>query len=114
MLTFDSDNYSFFGSMYFGIAQALQFAIAGIPMFGSDACGFAGNSDLELCSRWMQLSAFFPFYRNHNVYASIPQEAYRWAAVAEATRTVMHIRYSLLPYMYTLFYQVSFIKCKCT
>jgi alpha-glucosidase len=52
----------------------------------------------------MQLSAFFPFYRNHNVLAAIPQEPYRWASVAEATRTAIGIRYMLLPYMYTLFY----------
>jgi alpha-glucosidase len=98
------DNTSMWGSLWFSISQALQFAIAGIPMFGTDTCGFAGNTDMELCNRWMQLSAFFPFYRNHNVIASIPQEAYRWASVADATRTVMQIRYSLLPYFYTLFW----------
>jgi alpha-glucosidase len=53
----------------------------------------------------MQLSAFFPFYRNHNVLSADPQEPYRWSSVASATRTAMHIRYSLLPYMYTLFHQ---------
>lgn len=53
----------------------------------------------------MQLSAFFPFYRNHNVLSAISQEAYVWASVAEASKTAMAIRYSLLPYIYTLFYQ---------
>lgn len=72
-------------------------------MFGVDTCGFNGNTDMELCSRWMQLSAFFPFYRNHNVLAAIPQEPYRWAAVASASRDAMAIRYALLPYIYTLF-----------
>ena len=62
------------------------------------------NSDEELCNRWMQLSAFFPFYRNHNTLSANSQEAYVWASVAEASRTAMQIRYSLLPYMYTLFY----------
>lgn len=66
---------------------------------------FNGNSDEELCNRWMQLSAFFPFYRNHNVLAAISQEAYVWASVAQATKAAMAIRYSLLPYMDTLFYQ---------
>jgi alpha-glucosidase len=59
---------------------------------------------MELCARWMQLSAFFPFYRNHNEISTISQEPYIWATVAEATRQVMAIRYSLLPYIYTLFY----------
>jgi alpha-glucosidase len=99
------DNASLWSLMYFSIAQALSFSIFGIPMFGVDTCGFSGNTDMELCSRWMQLSAFFPFYRNHNVLSTIPQEPYRWAAVAEASRVAMKIRYSLLPYMYTAFWR---------
>ncbi|RMY03154.1 hypothetical protein D0868_07604 [Hortaea werneckii] len=90
--------------MYFSISQALNFALFGIPMFGVDTCGFNGNSDEELCNRWMQVSAFFPFYRNHNTLSANSQEAYVWASVAEASKRAMQIRYSLLPYMYTLFY----------
>jgi alpha-glucosidase len=46
----------------------------------------------------------FPFYRNHNTLSALPQEAYRWEAVASASRVAMNIRYSLLPYLYTLFH----------
>lgn len=91
--------------MYFGIAEALQMSIAGIPYFGVETCGFNGNSDLELCTRWMQLSAWYPFYRNHNNRNTIPQEAFRWATTIESTRRIMDIRYSLIPYTYTLFHQ---------
>ncbi|SLM35122.1 glycoside hydrolase family 31 protein [Lasallia pustulata] len=98
------DNFSKFLYMYFSIPQALSFSLFGIPMFGVDTCGFQGNSDEELCSRWMQLSAFFPFYRNHNDLSSISQEAYVWSSVIDATKTAMSIRFQLLPYMYTLFY----------
>jgi len=72
----------------------------------------------------MQLSAFFPFYRNHNTLSANSQEAYGkpphspniptknpkltnaqvWSSVIEASKSAMQIRYSLLPYMYTLFY----------
>jgi alpha-glucosidase len=97
------DNASKWAYMFFSIPQALSFSLFGIPMFGVDTCGFNGNADMELCARWMQLSAFFPFYRNHNVLAAIPQEPYVWGAVAEASRAAMRIRYALLPYMYTLF-----------
>lgn len=97
------DNASKWAYMFFSIPQALSFSIAAIPMFGVDTCGFNGNSDMELCARWMQLSAFFPFYRNHNVLAAAPQEPYLWAEVAEATRAAMRVRYALLPYLYTLF-----------
>jgi alpha-glucosidase len=98
------DNASLFAYMYFSISQALNFALFGIPMFGVDTCGFNGNSDEELCNRWMQLSAFFPFYRNHNTLSADSQEAYVWESVAEASKEAMAIRYSLLPYMYTLFH----------
>lgn len=98
------DNTSLWAYMFFSIPQALSFSLFGIPMFGVDTCGFNGNTDEELCNRWMQLSAFFPFYRNHNVLSAIPQEPYRWASVAEASKVAMTIRYTLLPYIYTTFY----------
>ncbi|CAK7262933.1 hypothetical protein SEPCBS119000_000227 [Sporothrix epigloea] len=97
------DNTSLWAYMVFSISQALSFSVFGVPMFGVDTCGFNGNTDMELCARWMQLSAFFPFYRNHNVITAASQEPYIWETVAEATRNAMAIRYSLLPYMYTLF-----------
>ncbi|KAL1980272.1 hypothetical protein VTN96DRAFT_4416 [Rasamsonia emersonii] len=98
------DNASKWAYMFFSIPQALSFSLFGIPMFGVDTCGFNGNTDEELCNRWMQLSAFFPFYRNHNVLSAIPQEPYNWASVIEASKSAMRIRYALLPYLYTLFY----------
>ncbi|KAI9837044.1 MAG: hypothetical protein M1819_000693 [Sarea resinae] len=98
------DNMSRWAYMFFSIPQALSFSLFGIPMFGVDTCGFNDNSDEELCNRWMQLSAFFPFYRNHNTIGAIGQEPYVWASVTEASIAAMSIRYQLLPYMYTLFH----------
>lgn len=97
------DNYSLWAYMFFAIPQALAFSIFGFPMFGVDTCGFNGNSDMELCNRWMQVSAFFPFYRNHNTVGAAPQEPYVWESVVEASRDAMAIRYALLPYIYTTF-----------
>ena len=93
--------------MYFGITQALQNAIAGVAYWGAETCSFRGNADMELCTRWMQLSAWCPLYRNHNSRNTIAQEAYRWATTSEATRRVMNVRYSLLPYTYTFFYRAN-------
>jgi alpha-glucosidase len=90
---------------FFSIPQALSFSLFGIPMFGVDTCGFNDNTDEELCARWMQLSAFFPFYRNHNTLSALSQEPFRWESVASASRIAMNVRYTLLPYMYTLFHQ---------
>ncbi|KAI1147086.1 glycoside hydrolase family 31 protein [Nemania diffusa] len=98
------DNYSNFTYLYFAIPQALSFSLYGMPMFGVDTCGFANDASEELCNRWMQLSAFFPFYRNHNEISATSQEPYLWPSVIEASKTAMAIRYALLPYLYTTFY----------
>lgn len=99
------DSNSRWGNMYMTIPQALTFSVADIPYFGVETCGFNGNVDMELCTRWMELSAFFPLYRNHNSRNTIAQEAFRWATTAEGTRRAIRVRFQLLPYWYTLFWK---------
>lgn len=81
---------------------ALQ--VFGIPMAGSDICGFADDTTEELCARWMQLGSFYPFMRNHNQLGTIAQEPYALGpTVMETSRAALLFRYSMLKFYYSLF-----------
>ncbi|XP_063674630.1 lysosomal alpha-glucosidase-like [Bolinopsis microptera] len=78
----------------------------GIPLVGADICGFEGDSNKELCIRWSQLGAYYPFSRNHNTIFAIPQEPTAWGTEATAIiRRALLYRYRLILYLYNLFVQ---------
>ncbi|PKU36141.1 sucrase- intestinal [Limosa lapponica baueri] len=102
------DNAATWDHLKWAIPGMLDFNLFGIPYIGADICGFFDDTTEELCRRWMQVGAFYPFSRNHNCEGFIPQDPAVFGADSVLVKTSKHylnIRYTLLPYLYTLFYK---------
>nr|XP_014340010.1 PREDICTED: lysosomal alpha-glucosidase [Latimeria chalumnae] len=100
------DIWSSWDQLYYTIPAIIRFNMYGVPLVGADICGFGGNTTEELCIRWTQLGAFYPFMRNHNDFYNGPQEPYVFSKEAQdCIRKAIFLRYKLLPFLYTLFHQ---------
>ncbi|XP_035220406.1 sucrase-isomaltase, intestinal-like, partial [Stegodyphus dumicola] len=100
------DNRSQWPDLHRSIIGMLEFNLFGIPYIGADICGFFGDTTPEMCKRWMQLGAFYPFFRNHNGLDQKDQDPVALGEmVTDASKRAVEQRYNLLPYLYTLFYR---------
>ncbi|XP_033109455.1 maltase-glucoamylase, intestinal-like [Anneissia japonica] len=100
------DNTSIWPHLHKSIIGMLDFSLFGVSYTGADICGFFEDTTEELCARWMQLGAFYPYSRNHNGKGWARQDPpFFGAKFANNSRKILHTRYELLPFLYTLHYE---------
>ncbi|WP_406843645.1 glycoside hydrolase family 31 protein [Flavobacterium soyae] len=100
------DNVATWEHLWIANIQVQRMSISGMGFTGSDIGGFAEQPTGELYARWIQLGVFHPFCRTHSSGDHGNQEP--WAfdeEVINITRKFVSLRYQLLPYLYTMFWQ---------
>lgn len=122
--TWSGDVNSSWQSLRNQIPAGLNFTLSGIPYWNSDIGGFfAGAYNRswndgsgarnplfqELYTRWAQFGAFTPMMRSHGT--DVPREIYQFGKkgepVYDAIEKAIHLRYLLLPYIYSTAWTVT-------
>ena len=77
-----------------------------MPFVGADVGGFFGNPNAELVWRWYQMGSMQPFFRAHAHLDSKRREPWIFGDPwTSRIRNAVKIRYKLLPFWSTLFYE---------
>ncbi len=103
--TWTGDNVATWEHLWIANMQAQRMAMSGFSFAGSDIGGFAEQPQGELFARWIQLGVFHPFCRVHSSGDHGDQEPWSFdSEVTDIVRKFVEIRYQLLPYLYTAFW----------
>jgi len=91
------------------VELSLQMGLLGLGYTHSDLGGFAGGETFnkEMYIRWLQYGVFQPIYRPHAQDNIAPEVVFHDIETQDILRKFIKLRYSLLPYNYTLAYQNS-------
>lgn len=97
------DNQSTWEHLRMSIPMLMNLGLSGMSFCGTDVGGFGHDCTGELLSRWVQVGAFTPLFRNHSAMGTRDQEP--WAfdkETEEINKKYINLRYELIPYLYDL------------
>jgi alpha-glucosidase len=101
--TWTGDNSATWNHISMSTPMLLSMGLSGYPLVGDDIGGFAGSPPSDLLTRWYELGAFNPIYRDHAAKGTADHEPWANGPEQEAIRRkYIELRYKLLPYIYTL------------
>jgi alpha-glucosidase len=94
--------------MLAGVRLLASLGMSGVAFTGMDVAGFTGNPTPALYTRWMQLGAFLPYFRNHANFDTRSAEPWTFGeTILDITRRYIGLRYTLLPYLYSTFREAT-------
>ena len=100
--TWTGDNSSTWNHLKMSTPMLLSMGISGYPLVGDDIGGFAGSPTADLLTRWFEVGALNPIYRDHTAKGTADQEPWVHGPEHEAIRRkYIELRYELMPYLYT-------------
>ncbi|MCR5763759.1 MAG: alpha-glucosidase [Treponema sp.] len=100
------DNKATWGDLLQEIKMLPSLNMAGFLYTGADIGGFGGSTTRELLLRWLALGDFTPLMRNHSSWDTRQQECYTFGDTQDF-KSIMDLRYSLIPYIYSEFIKAS-------
>jgi alpha-glucosidase len=102
------DNVAYDEHMMLGVRMVNGMGLTGIAFAGYDVGGFVGDASTNLFVRWLSIGALSPFFRGHSMINSRDSEPWSYGEEAEQIcRNYIGLRYQLMPYIYSLFYEAS-------
>lgn len=100
------DNVASEEHMMLGCRLVNSLGISGMAFSGVDVGGFAGEATPSLFARWITIGTFTPFFRVHKAYNQNASEPWTYGEDVESiARNYISLRYRILPYLYSAFYQ---------
>ena len=102
-VTWTGDNSSSWDHLKLAVQQMLSLGLSGFTWSGADIPGFTGGANPELATRWFEIGAFTPVFRDHS--AKDTPRAEPWVdgpAQLAIRRKYIEARYRLMPYLYAV------------
>jgi len=89
-----------------GVRLLNSLGLSGVSFTAMDVGGFVGSASIPLYTKWMQVGAFIPYFRNHSANDTKSAEPWTFGKDAlDVARNYIGLRYKLLPYLYSTFYE---------
>jgi alpha-glucosidase len=102
-VTWTGDNSSTWDHLRLMVHQLINLGLSGFSYAGADVGGFTGGPSPELMTRWFEIAAFTPIFRDHS--EKDKPRAEPWVdgpAQLAIRRRFVEERYRLMPYLYAL------------